>query len=388
MRRVVVFVGPTLSLGDAQQALPGAEFLAPARRGDVYRACLTRPWGIAVIDGYFEHQLSIWHKEVLWALASGVRVYGAASMGALRAAELEDFGMIGVGSIFTRYRDGQLEDDDEVVVAHAPAVQGYVPVSVAMVNIRATLERAGHLEIASPQTIARLIELSKRTFYPERSLRALVQRAPRGELPVDELERLSAWLETLPRQGVDVKAADALELLRRIRNDLATPPAHAPPRFHFEHTEAWDEFLREMHEPQPQRRVMSNATGSTLDVSTRLDVAIRFDPARASEFQSRLEAYIPNMAQTFGWACLLTDIQGPKGLCYLSWGIPSPDNLLLVERFERETQPLPEWWVAMGELVVAERMELLDNGQTTVLMDTLASAALPPPAAASTSPQR
>ena len=47
-------------------------------------------------------------------MAAGTQVFGAASMGALRAAELAPFGMIGVGAIFAAYRDGRLTGDDEV----------------------------------------------------------------------------------------------------------------------------------------------------------------------------------------------------------------------------------------------------------------------------------
>ena len=45
-------------------------------------------------------------------------------MGALRAAELHAFGMRGVGRIFEAFRDGELEDDDEVAVVHGPAEPG------------------------------------------------------------------------------------------------------------------------------------------------------------------------------------------------------------------------------------------------------------------------
>ena len=37
------------------------------------------------------------------------------------AAELAAFGMQGVGAIFAAYRDGALEDDDEVAVVHVRA---------------------------------------------------------------------------------------------------------------------------------------------------------------------------------------------------------------------------------------------------------------------------
>jgi hypothetical protein len=87
--------------------------------------------------------------EILWALNQGIPVLGAASMGALRAAELHSFGMTGVGRIFEAYRDGHLEgwddafeDDDEVAVIHAPTEAGGFPLSDAMVDLRDTLARA------------------------------------------------------------------------------------------------------------------------------------------------------------------------------------------------------------------------------------------------------
>ena len=96
---IVVFVGPTISSDDCRAILT-AEYLPPASQGDVYRATLLRPFAIGIIDGYFEQVPSVWHKEILWALAQGIHVFGSASIGALRAAELEAFGMRGVGAIF------------------------------------------------------------------------------------------------------------------------------------------------------------------------------------------------------------------------------------------------------------------------------------------------
>ncbi|HWO08000.1 MAG TPA: hypothetical protein VNN80_00930 [Polyangiaceae bacterium] len=113
---------------------------------------------------------------------------------------------------------------------------------------------------------------------------------------------------------------------------------------------------------------MSTAHATAGD--TKLEVAIRFDPARAREFESRLGAYIPRMTSTFGWSNESKVVHGGDGLCFMTWVIPSPDNLTLVEAFERETRPLPEWWVAMGELIQAERMELVTGGEHTLLMNT------------------
>src|SRR5262249_40432572 len=129
---VCIFLGPTLSLRDARNVLD-AVYLPPVQQGDVHRALLChRPPAIGIVDGYFQQVPSVWHKEILWAMAQGTHVFGGASMGALRAAELDVFGMRGIGRVFQAYRDGQLspfeaepfEDDDEVAVVHGPPETG------------------------------------------------------------------------------------------------------------------------------------------------------------------------------------------------------------------------------------------------------------------------
>src|SRR5690606_2131731 len=115
---VVVFAGPSIGR-DAAPAGRDWDWRPPAAQGDVYRAALGRPRAIAFIDGFFHGVPAVWHKEILWALAQGIHVLGASSMGALRAAELADFGMRGVGGIFRDFRDGVLTDAEAVVVLYA-----------------------------------------------------------------------------------------------------------------------------------------------------------------------------------------------------------------------------------------------------------------------------
>ena len=119
----VAFLGPSLPQ-DQAKTFGDAILLPPARRGDIVRAINEHdPEIILIIDGYFEQVPSVWHKEILWALSQGRTVAGAASMGALRAAELDQFGMLGVGRIYQAYScgtfapfDEAFEDDDEVAV--------------------------------------------------------------------------------------------------------------------------------------------------------------------------------------------------------------------------------------------------------------------------------
>src|SRR5205809_7899489 len=134
---VFIFTGRTISPAEASAELK-AVYLPPAAEGDVYRVALHRPQAIGIIDGYFQSVPAVRHKEILWAMSRGIHVFGSASMGALRAAELEAFGMEGIGIIFGWYRDGVLENDDEVAVVHGPSATGYQRGSDAMVNIRQT----------------------------------------------------------------------------------------------------------------------------------------------------------------------------------------------------------------------------------------------------------
>src|SRR5262245_11206395 len=73
MRRAdtVVFLGPTLSHADAARVLD-ADLRPPVRKGDVYRCLESGVATIAIIDGVFHTEPSVWHREILLALDRGV----------------------------------------------------------------------------------------------------------------------------------------------------------------------------------------------------------------------------------------------------------------------------------------------------------------------------
>jgi hypothetical protein len=234
---ICLFLGPTLPQAEAA-ALCEATILPPAAQGDVWRAAQARPRAIGIVDGYFAGAPSVWHKEILWVLAQGIHVFGSASMGALRAAELHSFGMRGVGRIFEDYRDGRLEDDDEVAVVHGPAELGYPAISEPMVNIRATLARAGADGVLKPATRRRLEAFAKALHFPERNWPILLGAGKAHGVGRATLRALREWL---PRGRVDQKRADALEMIGAMREALARPDPPAAP-FRFERTHFWDEM--------------------------------------------------------------------------------------------------------------------------------------------------
>jgi hypothetical protein len=237
--RPIVFLGPSLPHAEAARLLD-AELRPPAAAGDVLAAALRSPPAIVLIDGYFERVPAVWHKEILYAIEQGVPVYGASSMGALRAAELHSFGMIGVGRVFERYASGELEDDDEVAVVHGPAEDGYRPLSEAMVSLRDGLAEARDAGVIDTREHDLLVPLAKALFYPERVWPAVAAAGMDAGLERARMRALVAWAKaTAP----NTKRADAVRVLERVREDLAASVPREPPRFELERSVFWEQLV-------------------------------------------------------------------------------------------------------------------------------------------------
>ena len=214
---IYLFAGPTLAAEDVP-ASSELVMLPPVSLGDVYRVGQGKPLAIGIVDGYFERTPAVSHKEILWgALPWHPRIWSR-QHGALRVAELMAFGMVGVGKIFEAYRDGVLEDDDEVAVAHSSAAEGYRLGSEAMVNIRATVEKALAQEILQAEEAALLLNSGKSLYYPLRTYPAVLEAASKSGLDPSTALRLLQWL---PQQRVDQKREDALSLVALLAEKFA-----------------------------------------------------------------------------------------------------------------------------------------------------------------------
>jgi hypothetical protein len=207
---VVVFLGPTLSVANARRHLD-ALYLTPAGNGDIVRAVREHsPRAIALIDGVFGQSPAVRHKEILWAMSQGVDVYGASSMGAVRAAELTEHGMRGYGMIYRWYRRTVLADDADVAVAMAPAELASFPLGDALVDMRLTLKKAAREGAISRPLQANLERLARSIHYTERTYGTLMSMATAHGISSSELCALESWLPDGKRKQ---KAADAMGLL-------------------------------------------------------------------------------------------------------------------------------------------------------------------------------
>jgi hypothetical protein len=209
--RWVAFLGPSWP-HPLPKLFKGCELRPPARQGDVFRALAEGFQAIALVDGVFEAVPSVWHHELLCALDAGVAVFGAASMGALRAAELADHGMVGVGEIFEWVREGRIVDDSEVALLHAGPEHRYQAFTVPLVNVRHAARRAVQRKALRAAEGETLVRVAEDIFYQERDwgrlLNAFASRAG---------AKARAGLEALRKaEDLDLKADDARACLEAV----------------------------------------------------------------------------------------------------------------------------------------------------------------------------
>jgi hypothetical protein len=238
----LVFAGPSLHRFRRPETT-SIDFRGPALQGDVYEAVEAGAGVIGIIDGFFESVSSVWHKEILYALSQGVQVFGASSMGALRAAECADFGMIGVGRIFEAYRDGSLVDDEAVALSHGPAELGHMPLTVPLVNVMWSTEHWLALGMITSDERDRLLDAARRIFFKDRTWIHIVADAA---LPPGRRDEMLAIAKS---SSVDRKGLDAQELIERIENtDGERVPA---PQWSFSHTDQFARFLAGSRRNEP-----------------------------------------------------------------------------------------------------------------------------------------
>ncbi|MGA4837437.1 TfuA-like protein [Streptomyces sp. G45] len=223
---VHVFIGPTLPADTVRERFPAAVLHGPARHGDLIRLDPGPGDTAVVIDGLYHHSLPLRHKEILWALARGAAVIGAASIGALRAAELDGYGMVGAGEIYRQYRDGEIDSDADVAVTHTEDPP-HRALSLALVDLRHQL---GHLSaegFLTSTAAEQILRTGTSLSYTQRSWAAIRHQLARTAPEV------AAQAETAARVVADdplahsLKARDALVALELAHAHPGRPPAVA-----------------------------------------------------------------------------------------------------------------------------------------------------------------
>ncbi|MGY5765360.1 TfuA-like protein [Brachybacterium sp. DNPG3] len=241
---VDAYLGPTLAV-DVARALARAAGIVlrvhpPARCGDLARLleASAEPPVVLLVDGVYEREPALWHKEILAVLAAGGRVIGCSSTGALRAVECAPWGAEPVGTIAAAYADGTRTSDADVAVAHAGPEDEHRALSVPLVDVDAACDDALARDILDSAQAERLRSAARDRFYAARTWRGLLAdlteptepTAPTAPTALTEpaVRRLRAEiLEGPGRKEQDAREAIAAlpALLRRSPERIHDPAA-------------------------------------------------------------------------------------------------------------------------------------------------------------------
>ena len=212
MVKIIIHTGLSLAFDDAREILDSDStreviYKRPIKRGDLSIDLKENPDIIAIIDGVFHQNSAVGHREILNAIKQGVNVYGASSMGALRASELDTLGMIGVGYVYEQYTTGKVASDDDVaVMLDSETLEA---LSEPLINMDYVFTNAVKENIITSEEKDELIKIAKSTFYPKRNYS---QTLNSSNLDDGKKSNLINFIRTSP----DIKKEDAKELIKYI----------------------------------------------------------------------------------------------------------------------------------------------------------------------------
>jgi hypothetical protein len=208
----VIFLGPSLSKEKAGTILD-ADYRPPAKKGDLLQLIPKEVHIVGLIDGYFLQDYPPTPIEVYNLVRKrNVKVFGASSLGALRAVELGKYGMIGIGKIFRLYRDGLLESDDEVAVTFTDYTNYK---SEALIDIRYNLFLAQKCKIIDDRTRRSILKVSKQTYFPYRTYEDILDKC---KLKYPEINsQFESFRSYILSNKKSLKERDAVRLLKHIK---------------------------------------------------------------------------------------------------------------------------------------------------------------------------
>ena len=217
MVKIIIYTGLSLPFDEAKEILDSKDnieviYKRPIQRGDLAQALKENPNIIGIIDGVFHQNSAVGHKEILSVLKKGIEVYGASSMGALRASELDTLGMVGIGYVYNQYASGEVDSDDDVAVMLDS--QTLEPLSEPLINMKYVFENAVAENILTLAEKDELLAIGKRTFYPKRNYAQTLK-----ESSLDDTKK--GELIDFIRKSKDIKKEDAKDLLRHIKQVIA-----------------------------------------------------------------------------------------------------------------------------------------------------------------------
>lgn len=217
MVKPIIYLGPSLSHEKAKKILD-ADYRSPAKKGDLLNLLTiesSEKIKIGLVDAVFLQDYPPPPIEVYQLVSRPDRfqVFGASSLGALRAVELEKYGMVGIGKIFGFYKRKILDADDEVAVTFDQYQNNLI--SEALIDIRYNLFLACKFEIIDKTVKKKMLKIAKKTYFPYRTYENIISQTL--ERYPHFLGQINLFKTFIASNRKSLKERDAIELLYHLK---------------------------------------------------------------------------------------------------------------------------------------------------------------------------
>ena len=206
----------SLTKTEIKKILPNADVAGPIARRDLLGDIKKKYNVVIIIDGKFQQSYAVSPSEIMDAIRSGIRVYGSSSMGALRASEMENYGMIGCGKVFDHIKSQDFFRDD--LLGQVFEGETNSAANSAYVDFYFNLETLVNKKQLKPDHFEKILKVFAQLHFAERTIPKLLKNC-------ENMFRTNPYLkDVIIRAGTKMgsqKKRDGLELLKKVKKDLS-----------------------------------------------------------------------------------------------------------------------------------------------------------------------
>lgn len=211
--KIKVYAQLSIEEKQIRQYIKNAFVSGPIKRGDLYQDIDQKFNIVAIVDGRFDQALAVSPSEILDGIRSGLRIYGSSSMGAIRAAELHSFGMIGVGEIYNYISSSSQFRDDfvgQIFSENNKNLKSYSYIDFFFSAMKLVNDKK-----IDSSTADLLCLLYSSLYYTERNRLGFLQKLQTEK----KCLKLTRAADIIFNCNYSQKKTDAIELLKRINKD-------------------------------------------------------------------------------------------------------------------------------------------------------------------------
>jgi len=208
----IVFVGGSLNKKDVEtykRKNQEVVFTKPAEQGDFFAVILENYKNVLLFDAYFYQKYSCTTLELLIAMQEGVNIIGSSSVGAMRAIELDNYGMIGSGYVYEYFKKQEIKPYHIVAQTYDNEDQ---KITIPLVEVIYFLGLASKQKIITKNIYKKLLSIANNIHFTCLSYPYFFKRID-DKIDENILENLKEFLQKEGEENFNIKRIDTLYVL-------------------------------------------------------------------------------------------------------------------------------------------------------------------------------